>query len=82
MADNSHSTTIHWSKIHGKRMEATIMETLLMHLQKTGNLTSSMGTDLVRQQRDITNKIRMLAISRQELQAGMAEALLLMGMGT
>ncbi len=41
-----------------------------------------MGTDLPEQRRDITNRIKMLATSRKELQAGMAVALLLMGMGT
>ena len=80
--DNSHSTTIHSSKIHGKRMEATITKTLRTHLQTTGHRTSSMGTDLLEQQRDITNQIRTSATSRKELQEGTAEALLLMGMGT
>lgn len=41
-----------------------------------------MGTDLLEQQRDITNQIRTSATSRKELQEGTAEALLLMGMGT
>ena len=80
-ADNSHSMTIHQSKIRGKRMEATITERLRTHLQKTGHRTSSMGTDLLEQQRDTPNQIKMSATSRKQLQAGMAQPLLLMGMG-
>ncbi len=53
-----------------------------MRLEKTGHRTSSMGTDLLEQHKDIPNQIKMSVTSRKELQAGMAEALLLMGVGT
>ena len=80
-ADNSHSTIIHWSKIHGKRMEVIITETLRMHLRTTGHRTSSVGRDLLDQQRVTTSQIKMSVTSRKKSLAGMAEALLLMGVG-